>query len=82
MLLPKRNRDLLGICLIKVIWKTVLGVVNCWIRAAVTLHNTFHRLWDRQGTGNTIVKTNMIQNLIVMREEILYNVLIDLWKAY
>ena len=44
VLFPEGNRELLGIGLIEVICKMVLGVVNCWIEAAVNFHDVLHGL--------------------------------------
>ena len=55
----------------KVIWKAVLGMVNCWVGVAVDFHNTLHCFRSGRGMGTTPTKVNMIQQLKAMRDEFL-----------
>ena len=81
VLLPKGNGEFQVILLLKFIWKTVLGVVNHQIGVAVNFYNTLHGLWVVRGTGTNFLEANLLHQLIAIREEVLYKILIDLQKA-
>ena len=82
VLIPKGNDEFCGIRLMEVIWKAVLGVVNFWIGAAVDFHVTLHSFRAGRGTGTASLEVNIIQQLMAMREEVLYEVFLDLQKSY
>ena len=66
----------------EVIWKTVTVILNCRLRMAITFHDVIHGFHSGRGEVIASLKTNMPQQLADMREEVLYNILLDLHKAY
>ena len=52
VLLPKGNGKYNGIGLTEVLWKTMLGLMNCGIQVIVILHDVLHRFMLGQGTGD------------------------------
>ena len=66
----------------KLIWKTVVVILDCCPRMSITLHDVLHGLWEgcRKGTSPLYEKTT--QQLTSMREEVLYAIFMELHKAY
>ena len=62
--------------------KALSEVVNWWIGAVVKFHDVLQGFRAGWGTGASSLKAKMLQQLMLMREEILYEVLINLWKFY
>ena len=79
---PKVKVDYRGIGLIKVLYKTVLGLIKFQIGAYVTYYDTFHGFRAGRGTGTASLEAKLLQQLTAMREEVLYEVFLDLEKAY
>ena len=48
----------------------------------VKFHDVLQGFRAGRGTGAASLEANILQQLILMREEILYEVLINLWKFY
>ena len=82
VLIPKGNREFIGIGLVEVLWKLLSGVINWQIGVEVQFNNIIHGFQAGQGTCTNSLKDKLIQHLTAMREEVLYEVLLDLWKAY
>ena len=59
----------------------MFGAVNCWIGVAVDFYDTVQVFRSVIRTGTNSLKVNLIQNLTVIREEVLYKVLLDLQKT-
>ena len=66
----------------KVIRKAVAGVANFWIWAALDFHDTLHRFREVRGTGTTSLESKLLHQMIKMREEVLYEVFLNLQKVY
>ena len=82
VLIPKGNWEFREIGLVELIRKALLGVVNRRIGVAVQFHDMLHGFRDGQGKGNVYLESNLIYQITAMREEVLYEVLLDLRKAY
>ena len=53
-------------------------MVNLWIGAAVDLHDMLHGFRAGRSTGNVSLEVKLLQQLTAIREEVLYEVLLDL----
>ena len=82
VLIPKGNRDLCGIGLVEVIWKTAAGILSCCLTPAVHFHDNLQGLHTIRGTGTAYLESKMLQPLMDMREEVLYGIFLYLHKAY
>ena len=82
VLIAKRDREFHGIGIVEVIWKAVLGLVNCCIGGAVYFHDTLHGFRSCRGKGNVSIEVKLIHHLTTMREEVPYMILLDLRKSY
>ena len=58
------------------------GVVNPWIGAAVQFHDVLHGFQAGWRMGNAFLEVKLLQHPMAIREEVLYKVFLDLWKAY
>ena len=63
-------------------WKTVIEILNIRLMVAIQFHDTLHGFRTFRGTGTAYLENNLIQQLIDMREEVLYEIFLDLHKAY
>ena len=59
-----------------------VGSGECWIEAAVYFHDMLHGFRVGKGTGTASLKVKFLHHLTEMREDILYEVLLDLRKTY
>ena len=82
VLIPKGNNEFHGIGLVEVILKAALGVVNFQIDTEVDFYDTLHGFRVGRGTGNAYLKYKLLQKLMAMMEEFLYEVFMDIRKAY
>ena len=83
VLIPKEAiRDFRGVVLVEVLWKAVTSLLNRRLTAAITFHDVLHGFWAGRGTGTVALEANLLQHLTAMREVVLFEVLLDLQKAY
>lgn len=68
--------------LVEVLWETVTGILNRRLTAAIQFHNTLHGFRTVRGTGTAYLESKMLQQLMAMREEFLYDIFLDLNKSY
>ena len=62
------------------LWKAVTAILNFRFAASITYHGSLHGFWSGRGTGTTSFEFNLL--LKVTREELLYMIFLDLYKAY
>ena len=72
VLIPKGIGEFRDIGLVEVLWKSLLGVINCHIGETLQFHDVLHGFWAGRGTGTASLKAKLLQKLIPMREEVLY----------
>ena len=80
--LPKGRGDDQGIGIFEVLWKVCATVVNCRIKGSVTLHYELHGFRAGRGTGMAILESKLVQNLVGIAHEPLFQVFLDVRKAY
>ena len=81
VLIPKGGGDYRGIGLMEPFWKVIEMIMERRLQA-IQLHNCLHRSVQRRGTGTAILKAKLVQQLAYLRQTLLYEVFIDLRKAY
>ena len=82
VLIPKGKKDYRVIVLVEVMWKVVAAILNCRITASITYHKFLHGFRAGRGTGTATLEAKLLQNLVALREEVLYVIFLDLHKAY
>ena len=63
-------------------WKVVAEILNIWFTASITFHDFLHIFRAGSGTGTTTLETKLLQQLVSLREEVLYMIFLELHKAY
>ena len=82
VLIPKGKRESRGIGLVEVLWKAVSSLMNRQLTSATTFHDVLYRFWAGRGTGTAALNTKLLQQRMSTREAVLFEVLMDLQKAY
>ena len=82
ILLPKRNGEYRGIGLVEVIWKIITTIINSRLRTAISLHDALHGFRKVSGLGTATVETKLAQQLSVICHEPLFQVFLNVKKAY
>ena len=82
VLTPKGGGDYLGICLLEVVWKVVLVIINRRFIASITFHVVLHGFQAGCRMGTASLEAKLLQKLSAMREEDLFTIFPDLHKAY
>ena len=63
-------------------WKVVTANLNHRLADSITYHNFLHGFRAGRGTGTATLEAKLLQQLAVLREEVLYVIFMDLHKAY
>ena len=66
----------------EVIWKVVAAILHRRLTASITYHDFLHVFRAGHGTGTATLKAKLLQQLVAMREEVLYVIFLDLHKAH
>ena len=82
VLLPKGGSNYSGIGIVEVVWKAVTVILNFCFAASIAYHRSLHGFWSVRGTGTVSFEFNLLQEKIAMRQEVLYMIFLDLYKAY
>jgi hypothetical protein len=81
VLLPKGGGDFRGIGLLNPFWKVVEKVMVCRL-GSIEFHPCLHGGLPKRGTGMATIEAKLAQQLAWMEQEPLYQVFVDLRKAY
>jgi hypothetical protein len=81
VLLPKGGGDFRGIGLLDPCWKVVEKIMVCRM-AAIDFHPCLHGGLPKRGTGTATIEAKLAQQLAWMEQEPVYQVFVDLSKAY
>ena len=57
-------------------------VINCRLKMSTMLHNTLHGFRTGRGVGADTLESKMAQQLYVLAHEPIFQVLLDVRKAY
>ena len=66
----------------EVMWNVVAVILNRCFTSSITYHDVLHGFRAGRGTGTPTLEAKLIQQLVAMREEVLYVILLDLTKSY
>ena len=75
VLIPKEKREFRGIGLVEVTWKVVAVILHRRLTTGITFHDALHGFQESRGTGKATLEAKLLQQLAVMREEVLYLIL-------
>ena len=68
--------------LVSPLWKTMSSRLNRRLTAKITFHDVLHGFQACRGTGTAALDSKVIQQLMVMREMVLFKIFLYLHKAY
>jgi len=80
VLLPKDDGGHQGIGLLKVVWTVIVGILNAHCHA-IKLHDSLHAT-VRCGTGTAIFEAKLFQQLALAEQVPVFEIFLDLKKAY
>ncbi len=81
VLLPKRGGDYHGIGLLEPFWKVIEKIMVAWL-LSVEFHDFLHGGLPGKGTGTATIKAKLHQSLAWHDQCPLYQIYVDLKKAY
>lgn len=82
VLLPKGGGDFRGIGLLEICWKLITSILDARIKDSVEFHDALHGFRAGRGTGTAIIEAKLLQQLAAIRQVPLYEIFLDLRKAY
>ena len=82
ILITKFKGNFQGIVLVEVLWKAVASLLNCRLVSAIMFHDVLHWFRAGRGEGTAALKAKLLQYITAMREVVLFEVFLDLRKAY
>ena len=82
VLIPKGNKNFQGINLVDTLWKKMTRIINHQLMVVIQLHDTLRSFCNGRVTGIASLGDKLIKNIMDMMEEILYEIFLDLQKAY
>ena len=71
-----------GIGLVDFLWKAISDIINLRISSSIQFHDALYGFRAGKGMENTTLKAKLIQQLITMREKVLYSIFLNLHKDY
>ena len=81
-MIPNENGAFHRIGLVGLLWKTVTGILNHCKKAAIQFHDIVYFFHTERGISTASIEAKMLQHLAEMREDFLYEIFLDLHKAY
>jgi len=82
ILLPKPDGGIRGIGLLEPLWKLMATVMDSRFKSAITFHDAIHGFVRKRGCTTAIFEASMTQQLSMVNQEPLYQIFLDLKKAY
>ena len=76
------RRGLPGIGLVEALCKTVTGILNQSLTTDIGFHENLRGFMVGQGMGITSLEAKLLQNMMEMREAILYEIFLDNQKSH
>ena len=74
--------DFWGVVLVEVLWKTVTGLLGCRFTSVIQFYDVFHGFGAGRGMRAAFLEAKLIQQLTATMEAVLYDIFLDLQKAY
>ena len=82
VLKPKGKEEYRGIGLVATIWEVCTSIVNSRLRSSIVLHDVLHGFGNVRRTGTAIMESKLEQLLAGIFHEPLFQVFLDVRKAY
>jgi hypothetical protein len=82
VLLPKPDGSSRGIGLLEVIWKLLTSIIDGRLKAAISFHDALHGFRPGRGTTTAIIEAKLFQQLASIQQVPVFEIFLDLKKAY
>jgi len=82
VLLPKGGGDFRGIGLLEVCWKLITSIMDARFKEKIDFHDALHGFRAGRGTGTAIIEAKLLQQLAAIQQVPLFEIFLDLRKAY
>jgi hypothetical protein len=82
VLIPKSSGGHRGIGLLESVWKLISSIIDARIKNSVAFHDSLHGFRANRGTGTAGIEAKLLQQLAAIEQVPLYEIFIDLQKAY
>jgi hypothetical protein len=82
VLIPKASGGTRGIGLLDTLWKVCSSIINRRLQESISLHESLHGFQKGRGTGTACLEAKLQMQLAHIRSTPLYQVFLDLSKAY
>ena len=82
VLISKGKGYFQGIGLVEILWKSVASLLNRRLTAVIYFQDMLHWFQAGRGTGTSALEAMLTQQLTSMREAVLFEVFLDIQKAY
>ena len=82
VLIPKGKKDYWGIGLVEVMWNVVVAILNFRFTSSITYYDALQGFREGRGTGTATLEAKLLQQLVALREEVLYVIFLELTKSY
>ena len=82
VLLPKPDGGVRGIGLVEALWKLIASVVNARLQSSIVFHDSLHGFRPARGCGTAVYEAKLFQQLAGIDGVAVYEVFLDLRKAY
>lgn len=82
ILIPKGDGGHRGIGLLESVWKLISSIIDARIKSTVRFHDSIHGFRAHRGTSTAIIEAKLAQQLASIEQAPLYEIFLDLKKAY
>ena len=82
VLLPKGGGDFRGIGLLEICWKLITSIMDARFKEKIDFHDALHGFRAGRGTGTAIIEAKLLQQLAAIHQVLLFEIFLDLRKAY
>ena len=82
VLLPKASGGFRGIGLLEIVWKVIASVMNRRFSDQIIFHDALHGFRASRGTGTATIEAKLLQQWAKLTQIPLYEIFLDLRKAY
>jgi hypothetical protein len=82
VLIPKASGGTRGIGLLDTLWKVCSSIINRHLQESISFHESLHGFRKGRGTGTACLEAKLQMQLAHIRSTPLYQVFLDLSKAY
>ena len=82
VLLPKDSGGFRGIGLLEIIWKLISSIIDARLKSSIEFHDCLHGFLAKRGTGTATIEAKLMQQLAALDQVPLFEIFLDLKKAY